>query len=266
MGQTAELTLYFIPSPLGIDWTTPASLAVSAVKNKFSLKPHFMGHVWVELKCQKDHELTGMISKSPDYFNQVVIKQRGLGVLFHSFDGRLEEKNAIMKEMKGYHESGGMNFARFLISSEHCQRAVRYLREYREQNVGKYYGLVNRPLYKEGSGCSAFGASFLEILGLIDEEIKSSWSQTVNIPLKFSGPPLTDKGVSFIDLMFNARTWALENEPHKKLHFWSPDLMHQWVQKKYQVQGPWKKTQIGKTNGIIFDRLDRPQVSSSIWK
>lgn len=264
--MASELTLYFIPSPVGIDWTTPSTLALSAAKNKLTFKPHFMGHVWVEMKCGTDHELTGMVGKNFDYFNQVVLKQRGLGVLFHSFDGRLEDKKDILEEMEGYHKNGGMNFARFVITDTQCQRIQQYLKEYRQKNVGKYYGLVNRPRFGEGSGCSAFGASFLDVLNLIDEDIRKSWSQTVNIPLEFAGPPLRNEGVNILSLMMNAREWAKENEKHQKLTFWSPDLMYSWVQKKSAAKGDWKVVTTGQTVGVVFDRTQAPAANEPIWK
>lgn len=84
-----ELTLFVVPSP-GLDWSSPKNLFLSTAKSKLMMKPHFMGHLWIELKCGDKTELTGMTGDNPDFINQLVMNGRGLGVLYHSFPGKLE--------------------------------------------------------------------------------------------------------------------------------------------------------------------------------
>jgi hypothetical protein len=265
-----SLTLYFIPSPLGIDWTTPSTLAWTALKNKISFKSRFMGHVFVEVQCEGEKQLTGMKGKNFDYLNQLLVNGRGLGILYHSFDGTLEEKGEAEEEIKELAEDGErLNFVRYKINQGQCERAMTYLKEYREKNVGRYYGLANRPLYAEGSGCSAFGASFIEVTGLMNQEIKDAWSQTINIPLEFSGPPLKEQGVNLLKLMMNASKWAEDREPHKKLMFWSPDLMFSWVKSqipKATSQKEFSILQIGKAQGLFYDKSHLPAPSGPIWQ
>ncbi len=266
----SAMTLYFIPSPYGIDWTTPSSLAWTALKNKVSLQSRFMGHVFIELDCQGQKELTGMRGRNFDYLHQLLVNSRGLGILYHSFDGMLEDKTESEAEIKELSETGErLNFIRFKINAGQCSRAMTYLKEYREKNVGRYYGLANRPLYGEGSGCSAFGASFVEVTGLMTQDFKDGWSQTVNIPLEFAGPPLKDEGVNLLKLMMNASKWAADNEPHQKLMFWSPDLMFNWVQKQITLADKNKQfslMEIGKAKGIVFDKSQIPTPLEPIWQ
>ena len=261
-----ELTLYFIPSPVGMDWTSPSSLARSALMNKISFKPRFMGHVFVELKCANEHELTGMVGKNFDYLNQLLVNQRGLGILFHSFDGQLENKEDIEKELSEYYKTGHANFLKVILNENQCERALTYLKEYRKQNVGRHYGLANRPRHGEGAGCSAFGASFLDVLNLIDEDMRQSWSQTVNIPLEYAGPPLKEEGVNLLSVMLNAGSWAKENEKHQKLTFWDPDRMHQWITKKAATNSQ-NYTVIKNQNsvGIVIDKSHVPAPEEPIW-
>lgn len=261
-----ELTLYFIPSPVGMDWTSPSSLARSALMNRISLKPRFMGHVFVELKCGTEHELTGMVGKNFDYLNQLLVNQRGLGILFHSFDGQLENKKDIEQELTGYYKTGHVNFLKVMLNENQCKRALTYLKEYRNQDVGRYYGLANRPRHGEGAGCSAFGASFLDVLNLIDEDMRASWSQTVNIPLEYAGPPLKEEGVNLLAVMINAGSWARENEKHQKLTFWDPDRMHQWVQKKAGAKNQsYTVTKNQNSVGIVIDKSHVPAPEEPIW-
>ena len=266
----SQLTLYFIPSPHGIDWTSPATLAWSALKNRLSFQSRFIGHVFVELECGQDKQLTGMKGKYFDYFNQIIMNGKGLGVLYHSFEGTLEEKESVAQEIKELSEDGDrLNFVRFKLNKSQCERANQYLKEYREKNVGRYYGLANRPLYGEGAGCSAFGASFMEVTGLVDQDIKDAWSQTVNIPLRFAGPPLRQETVNILDLMMNGSKWASEKEPHRKLMFWSPDRMFEWVKEKISkshLEKQFSVVELGKSRGIVFDRSHMPAPEGPIWQ
>lgn len=262
----SELTLYVVPSPEGMDWTSPSSLAKSALMNRLSFKPRFMGHVFVELKCGNEHELTGMVGKNFDYLNQLLVNQKGLGILFHSFDGRLEDKADIQNELSEYFKTGHVNFVKLLLNDGQCKRALSYLKEYRQNKVGRYYGLANRPRHGEGAGCSAFGVSFLDVLNLVSEEMKQNWSQTINIPLEYAGPPLTKEGVGLLKVMFNAGAWAKDNEKHQKLTFWDPDRMHSWINTKANSKHQdYSVTKIENALGILMDKSHIPVPEEPIW-
>jgi hypothetical protein len=263
-----SLTLYFIPSPMGMDWSSPAKLAVSALKNRLSLKSRFMGHVFVELQCGDRRELTGMVGRNFDYLTQLLVKERGLGILFHSFDGRLEDAKDVQAEIDELSQKGErLNFVKFMLGKDHCERAITYIDEYRQKNVGKYYGLANRPLHGEGSGCSAFGASFAEVTGVLNEELRKAWSYSVNIPLDFAGPPLRAEGVNLLKLITNAGQWASDFVPHQVISFWDPDRMFRWVIHKSREQnGDFKLTELNRSIGLVFDRTQVPVPMGPIWK
>lgn len=264
-----QLTLYFIPSPKGMDWSSPRALALSALANRLSFEPRFMGHVFVEFECGGKRELSGMTGKHFDYLRQLLIENRGLGILYHSFEGTLEDQAKISEELKDHLKKGKVNFARFIINQGQCARLTEYLKTYREKNVGRYYGLANRPLYGEGAGCSAFGASFVEVLDLISMDMKNAWTQTINIPLEFAGPPLRDEGVNILKLIFNADHWASEKEPHKKLTFWDPDRMYRWVQErieKSKAESGFSVLEVEGSKGIVLDKSHFPAPGGPIWQ
>jgi histone H3/H4 len=63
-----SVTLFFIPSPFGINWESPKKLLYSMILNYFSYRPHFMGHVSIQVSCtdlaNKQHNfITGMSLK-----------------------------------------------------------------------------------------------------------------------------------------------------------------------------------------------------------
>lgn len=261
-----HLTLYFVPSPKGMDWSSPANLAWTALKNKISFKPRFMGHVFVEFQCGQNRELTGMVGKNFDYLRQLLINGRGLGILYHSFDGELEKKDDVDAELAEYFKTGYVNFSRYLLNDGQCARITEYLKVYRERNVGRYYGLANRPRHGEGAGCSAFGASFVDVAGVLDQDVQDAWSYSVNIPLEYAGPPLKDESVNLLKLMFNAGKWADNKEPHKKLFFWDPDKMYKWTKERVETQkGNYKVMNIQSAKGLVFDKTHLPAPGGPIW-
>jgi hypothetical protein len=263
------LTLYFIPSPKGMDWSSPANLAWSALKNKLTFERRFMGHVYVEFQCNDKRELTGMVGKKFDYLNQLLLENRGLGILYHSFAGRLESQEMLDQELSEHLQAGKVNFITFKLNPSQCSRISTYLEEYRKHNVGRYYGLANRPLHGEGAGCSAFGASFLDVSGIMNKEFQEAWSNSVNIPMEYAGPPLQDKGVNLIKLMLGASSWAKDTEEHKKLTFWDPDLMHRWVKEKVQKANDLSYYQVekrGSSEGVVMDKSHLPAPQQPIWK
>ena len=229
-----------------------------------------MGHVFVEVQCGSENIQTGMIGKNFDYLTQIIMNNRGLGILFHSFDGHLEDKASVAAEIKEATELGTrMNFIQYELNEGQCVRAVTYLKEYREKNVGRYYGLANRPLHGEGGGCSAFGASVAEVAGVMEMDVQEAWTKTINIPNEFAGPPLQEKGVNIFKLIFHGRKWANEKEPHQKLMFWDPDLMYHWVNDKISkttVEKLYTVKEIGKSKGVIVNKSFLPAPSGPIWQ
>lgn len=269
MLKTNTLTLFFTPSPLGFNWSSPRSLAISAVKNKLTLKKRFMGHVYIGLKGtlssgEEIEFVTGMKAKKLNAVPLIFFKGYGLGVLFHSFDGHLESKEDIWPEMQNLAKKGDLTFAHFKLPANAIDHLYRYYKEYKENDIGRYYGFVNRPLFGEGSGCSAFGASFLTTLGLMNDELKKSWSDTIKIPLDLAGPPVSTSRVNFFKILLNGKSWAQE-KPYQQLDFWDPDKMHRWVLTNYQNK-TFPLDNWYNAKGISLDYEQARPDLTGIWK
>lgn len=258
-----ELTLYVIPSP-GLDWSSPKNLFLSAAKNKMMMKSHFMGHMWVELKCADKTELTGMIGDNPDFINQLVMNSRGLGVFYHSFPGKLETD--VARERDEYLKNGGMNFIRFVLNQGQCQRATQYLTEFRKNNVGRNYGLAHRPRHAEGAGCSAFAVSFPDVVNVMDQEMKETWIDEVKIQRELAGPPVNNEGVSILKII-TADKWATDSEKHEVLRFWNPDKIYNYINNKVnKPMSGYKVSKLGNVSGIEFDKSHLPLPLEPIWQ
>lgn len=91
-----SLTLFFIPSPFGINWDSPKKLLTSMVLNYFSFRPHFMGHVAVQVSCndlsnKKHNFITGMSAEKLNVVPPVFLEHAGLGIVFEKFPGKLDD-------------------------------------------------------------------------------------------------------------------------------------------------------------------------------
>ncbi len=263
------LTLFFIPSPEAVDWASPQSVLISQIKNHFSLQARNLGHVNVNLKCRNGAEiLTGMTGQNMDSKFQLFIKGAGFGILWHSFKGALEQKESLQEELPQLSKQKRLSFVRLKISDSVCAKLTNYLDEYKSEDKQKNYGLANRPRFGEGAGCTAFGVSFLEIANLLQKESKE-WNVNLSVPISLLGKPVSDQFVPIWKILFS-KSWAAENEPHKKISFWDPDLMHQWVHKKYHSQESnqvesFKKIKIGDTLGLYYDYSNLKADDSPIW-
>ncbi|MBY0517018.1 MAG: hypothetical protein K2P81_08930 [Bacteriovoracaceae bacterium] len=254
------LRLFVIPSPFGMDWESPASLARTAALNKFCFKPRFMGHVNVELVGPDIQELTGMRAKKLDAVPRVLLKGQGFGVLYHSFEGQLEERAHLVPELKIRAQEKRLSFWQAKLTEAQLIRLKTYLDEYRAENVGQYYGLHNRPLHGEGAGCSAFGVSFLEVAGLLNDELKAAWSNQVRIPLSLSGAPLMDQKVPITKILTQAHRWAMSDEDHKLMTYWDPDRMHRWLVENATPNTTWMGAP-----GVVIDATETAIPEKEIW-
>ncbi len=295
-----ELTLYFYPSPYGINWSNPRRLTRSTVLNQFSLDGHSIGHVHIELTAPAGNGtsptclVTGMIQRSRSEERALLfLRNIGLGILFHDFQGAIEETEKAAAEIERRCRKGTASFLKFLISARAHARALTYVREFTERGDCAHYGLPNRPLHGEGGGCTAFGASFLEIAGLMEEEFLRDWTQRIRVPQALLGgayadpeffgehSPRTPKdknfaraaGVSLVRLLlpFGDSRWARENEPHREVFFWDPDRMHGWVQRVWREESerPTGRFQIetrAKAHGLVADRRGLHAPEGPLWK
>ena len=267
--MACSLTLYFYPSPHGVDWASPRSLARSVVLNQFSFAGHPIGHVQIGLESPGTRRFaTGMVQISmPEQRKKIIQEGLGLAALFRDYPGRIETTDAIFPEIQGRFSRGNISYLRFLISTAAHERALTYAREYVERGCSAHYGLPNRPLYGEGAGCSAFAASFLEITGLLDPEYVSAWSRTIRVPERLIGGE--GRKVSLLGLMDprGLSSWATESEAHRKIFFWDPDLMHRWALDMWRSdKKPYVREKTRSACGLVIDRQDTAVPTSPIWK
>lgn len=270
-----ELTLSFIRSPLGINWANPNTMAVSTIKNSLvpmSKRAFSISHVFVDLKCDSIgyQRKAGMTSTTDEDRDLIMKKGYGFGVIFHTYPGKLENDSEIQKDLKSYEGSRRVAQLNLKINPLTCVRLKNYLEEYEAYGFGSMYsGLQARPRKGEGAGCSAFAVSFLEIAGLMQEEWKEEWMNTIHVPTRLIGGPLTGRFVNVSKIALNPfLTWN-SRKPHIYLEAWNPEKMWKWTRdtwaKKSKFSG-WKKSRIGKTRIISKDMSFYPIPDDPIWQ
>lgn len=275
-----ELRLHFLRSPLGINWKSPWSLAISALKNQLGLlsknRAYTISHVFVELKCdsQNIHIWRGMTSANNSEELDLLFKKKyGLGVVFHTYAGKLEKEDTILGDLAPYLGSKRYGELSIIVSPEACERMVNYVNEYEELGYGNFYaGLQRDPLKREGAGCSAFGVSFMRVAGLMDS-FTEEWKRIIDVPKRFIGGPLTNNRISFSKILLHPLAKWSNKEAHIHLEAWDPELMLKWVKKIYnQVQegtysGPWPVEVSREKNSykVKFDMESREVPQGPFW-
>jgi hypothetical protein len=279
------LTVYAIPSPRGIDWSTPKTLTWSAARNNMSPGTHKIGHANIHLRCatadgdDRDYEiLTGMTTGEDDPTMRL-LKQEGygLGILFATVPGRLESTAEVSTDLHHRFETGNVNFLQFAINPTTCARLADYATEYQARGYDQAYGLPNRPRHGEGAGCTAFAASFLELAGLHSNHLRSRWNKTRLAPAFLTGGPLTGHFVPLMALLRPLRPlrWARPDEPHYAVNFYDPDALVRHIESSWNAgrnplgddtaAGNPDFTMMGIAKGFVFDATAVRTPNDPVW-
>lgn len=245
------LSLYLIRSPFGINWSSPQALAFSTLANQLG-GTHTIGHAFAGVRCDGDDgmapysSITGMTSEGDTEEKELLLKEKvGFGIFWHNFKGRLQHSDEAVKSLALLEKQKRVRTVNFSISPKTCRRLQRYSKEYEMHKIWGAYGLSLDPLLREGAGCTAYAVSFLRVAGIPTDELRKEWSRTVNIPMRYIGGSLNPKKrVDILKLALNpmAGKWATENQPHKVIFFWDPDLMYGWAKRASKRSNKGMKT------------------------
>jgi hypothetical protein len=275
-----SLTLYVFKSPNGIEWESPKKLIRSVLSNAISFKDRMIGHVAIELTCEKGlngkpvRVLTGMsyIDKHI-YKKQLFFESMGFAVIFQSVAGRLEKAELLSNEIfkkSNVKNSPRLTFMKHLITANTCLRLEKYYQTYQSQKYYQKYGLPNNPRKREGAGCSAFGVSFLEVAGILSDNEKKAWSFEKKLSFDLIGGTANtinpSNTVSFFDIFFlsdDLDRWLKKEEKGRSVFFYDPDKMFSWIRKK--IQSHPNVISINKMKGLLFDNRSVSTPAEPIW-
>lgn len=271
-----ELTIYTIPAPKPINWGSPKSLIISFLENSFAKTPylgnekHPIGHMLVELKDNTHFALVGSTTDEKTGNKKNVIKEGyGLGILFTSIKGKLEESDKNLHQIKERAEAGDIAFITVKINQSVFNRLWQYLQEYKAKGYDKCYNGYNKPREGLGAGCSAFAESFLEVGGLANALPTKEWAVQVAVPEALIGGPVADnKRVKFAKL-FSAKAWANTNrEAYRKLFLYEPTKLYHWINDKTKTiidTDTLFTNRLYKANGFTIDCRYIQPPQEPIW-
>lgn len=258
-GTAQSITLYCFPAAHKINWSNPHTLLTSTARsylsmnNGYPLRP--LGHIMVELKKDSSYILTGMAAKSGTGLRKNVMKNKeGLGVLFKVIEGHMEQTEKNISELDYKTKKGKVAFITYNISDSAYQYLRSYILSYAARGYDKIYNGKNEPRMGEGSGCSAFALSFLELINALLPEYNRNWKVKVDVPDKLIGGEATGKKVSLWRVLFSFR-WAKKNQPYTPLALYDPYLMYRWINAKWKteqhnVNGMYTPKKINKAKGL----------------
>jgi hypothetical protein len=276
-----ELTIYVIPSKVKYDWSSPYSLYKSYFKNYkrnlFKKERYIMGHAFVELRTPLNAAgriFTGMRSASRKEQKDLVLKEHyGLSILGADMEGKLETPAELNHTVEKFSRKGQLAFMSFFISDSAAERMLAFFRSYKagidsNGSRGARYGGAFYPRYQgEGSGCSAFAVSFLDLAGLLKDEF-DEWMVKIDIPMDLIGGPYNNyHDVRFKDIK-KYKSWTENYDTtgaiYEPFEIFDPSLMYEWIQEEWEEQEDpghglsLTPLQLNSSRGILIDCRAQP--------
>ncbi len=268
------LNYYVTKSPMGLNWETPSTLARDLLKNAVPMylgsSTTLLGHVNIELGAKdRDTIYAGMSNHDNNEGLKLIFKDKtGLGLLFHNMAGSFDTEEGINNSKKNY-VRGKASIITFTFKEERYNQIKSYIENFLEKGEQYNYGLYNNPFISEskgassdfiarfpqnkegiplGAGCTAFGVSSLQELGVADMNAYEQWHSAVKAPQHLIGQysdqtyskaqdvenlhPMNrnvDQKISLWRIIFKGNSWAEPSEPGKDIVYYCPDRMFAWI-------------------------------------
>jgi hypothetical protein len=241
-----ELTIYVIPSKCKYDWTSPHSLKKSYFRNYkrnfFKKEKYLLGHTFIELQSSliPGSIFAGMRVASGKEQRDLVFKQNyGLAILGADMEGQLETITDLEPKVEKYSRKGQLAYMTIIISDAAAERMIGFFNAYKAgiEGIGspgaRYSGVFWRRYEGEGSGCSAFVVSFLDLAGLLVEEF-DEWLVKVDIPMDLIGGPYNNYNDVRLRDIKKHKSWDAGYESDtvafEHIEIYDPTLMYEWIQ------------------------------------
>ena len=254
--QDNELTIFVIRSVLPLDWESPSSLYKS-YRKEISAKlwrkqKSMLGHTFVLLRSPllTDSIFAGMTYVSKEVQKKLFMKEKiGMGILGICMEGRLQPHEELTKKMNYYASKNEVAFIRYRISPKAVLRIIEFYNSYISSFDGKqakcdFYGGAFWPRYDyEGSGCSAFGFSFLDVAQILEEF--PEWKKSVNIPMELIGGELNNNNKIKIRDIKKTNSWARADGSPKEdfvpFAVYDPSAVFYWITMQRELPGSMRE-------------------------
>lgn len=256
-----QLIIYSVTPPTPIDWSTPGKAFKSIFRNSFikegynieeednegnkqtrkvNIKTHFIGHMFMELKCNnRPAILTGMSSPGYEEIKGLMIEGKSFTQIISTTKGHFNTAKELQTEIDLRKEKvGNLSYMGINLKDDSCEELLKYLTEFRACGVNnRYGGLDANPHKGEGAGCSAFALSFLQRLnvvpmldGMDDNQFGAQFKRVVYVPQHLLKSQLKDPEIGAYGLLRgNKIQWAKDKTEGREVKFFDPELFSKWV-------------------------------------
>ncbi len=186
-----KLTLYAIPPPTPLDWSTPNNLlqsvltsssAGSAMVSANQAKlAHEIGHVNLQLDCGSfSIGLTGQTCDAAEWQSA----GDGVGILLRDEAGAMNDTVAgdaadTQADIALRQASGKVSQISFVVNQPMCARLKSFYDQYVASGAYTNYSGQFRPRRFQGAGCAIFGAGVVDVGGLLPRSLVTPlWART----------------------------------------------------------------------------------------
>jgi len=265
-----EITIYVIPSLSPIDWSTPSSLFKSTevcyLKAITRKNYYIIGHTIARI--------TSPMLPSPFYISMsgkklmekpdlLLIKKIGLGALGATIHGHIESEEHIKRGIETYSKRNRIAYIKFRISNQAVRRLLEFTSGFQAKTMNGYaacdfYNGATWPRNEnEGSGCSAFGMSLLDVAGVLPAE-SNQWYVNVKIPMNLIGGECNNNKKINIGTILRTKHWyqgpGLEDVDFVTFQNYDPALIFNWIRNKQsQNDSIFKSDTENGIPGLIVD-------------
>ena len=188
------LTIYAIPPPVALDWSTPNNLlssviasrsaAADLVKAGDAAMTHSIGHVNLQLDCgDLSIPVTGQTDTGASEDWQAGTD--GAGLLLRDTPGALDamldigDPDQTAADLAARQASGHLTRISFRVNRAMCERLKRFVDEYVARGAYQHYDGASRARRFEGAGCAIFGAGVVDVGGLLRRSLMTpAWART----------------------------------------------------------------------------------------
>lgn len=283
-----QLIVYSVNPPTPIDWSTPGSAFKSIFRNSFikegytieetdfegdvvrykkKIKTHFIGHMFIELKCAGYPTiLTGMSSPGYEEIKGLMLKGKSFTQIISTTKGHFNTATELQKEIDiRKSKVGNLSSMGVKLSHNSCEELLKYLTEYKACGVNNRYGGLDASPHKaEGAGCSAFAISFLQRLNIVpmldsisSETFGSEFSRKIIVPHFMLKRNKKDPKVGAWGLLRGKKvSWAKDTKEGRNVVFFDPELFSKWV-KDFNPEN--------NNTGMVYLGRDGNPLVNSIW-
>ena len=173
-------TVYAIPPPVALDWSTPNKLLGSVIASKSAAAnlvssgeaamTHSIGHVNVELDCgDLSIPLTGQTDIGGGDWQAA---SDGAGLLLRDTPGVLDampggDATQTAADIAAREQYGHVTRISFTVNHAMCERLKSFVDAYVAAGAYNHYDGAKRARHLEGAGCAIFGAGMVDVGGLL---------------------------------------------------------------------------------------------------